>query len=202
MSKRTTKTCGIYRVTSPSGKVYIGQSVCIEERYSRYKNHSCSHQRKLHASILKYGFDLHIFDILHICSKEELNFWEKLYITLFASTGEYGLNIRTGGHEPKVTEESRKRMSDAHKGQVAWNKGKKGIQKAWNKGLTATYGVKIYQFIKNGEIVTIHNLKSYCIENNLQYASMISIANSGLYGQGKYKYANYKGYSKLQLLEV
>lgn len=31
--------------------------------------------------------------------------------------------------------ESIQKMIDSHKGQVAWNKGKKGVQVAWNKGL-------------------------------------------------------------------
>lgn len=31
--------------------------------------------------------------------------------------------------------EHRKRMSEAHKGQIGWNKGKKGLQIAWNKGI-------------------------------------------------------------------
>ena len=30
--------------------------------------------------------------------------------------------------------EYRQCMSDAHKGQVPWNKGKNGLQVAWNKG--------------------------------------------------------------------
>lgn len=33
-----------------------------------------------------------------------------------------------------ITEETRKKMSKAHKGHTTWNKGKKGAQKAWNKG--------------------------------------------------------------------
>lgn len=35
--------------------------------------------------------------------------------------------------------EYRKKLSDAHKGQVAWNKGTKGVVKAWNKGLSNTW---------------------------------------------------------------
>ena len=38
---------------------------------------------------------------------------------------------RLGKHH---TEESMKRMSISHKGQVPWNKGTKGVVKAWNKG--------------------------------------------------------------------
>lgn len=194
MSRRVTKTCGIYKIQSPSGKIYIGQSVCIEERYSRYKNHSCKHQRKLYSSIEKYGWDRHYFDIIIVCNKEELNFWEKFYIVLYDSTGDYGMNIRTGGHLPKVTEESRRRMSDAHKGQLAWNKGKIGVQLAWNKGLTATYGVKEYSFKKGDELVLITNLKGYCIDNHLCYSAMMNIANKGYQTKG-HRINYYKGYS-------
>jgi hypothetical protein len=31
------KICGIYKITSPSGKVYIGQSVDIKRRFTTYK---------------------------------------------------------------------------------------------------------------------------------------------------------------------
>lgn len=34
----------------------------------------------------------------------------------------------------KRTEETKKKMSDAAKGRIPWNKGKKGVQVAWNKG--------------------------------------------------------------------
>jgi hypothetical protein len=30
--------CGIYKITSPSKKVYIGQSVDIYERWQKYQN--------------------------------------------------------------------------------------------------------------------------------------------------------------------
>ena len=35
----------------------------------------------------------------------------------------------------KRTAESRQKMSEAAKGRIPWNKGKKGVQVAWNKGL-------------------------------------------------------------------
>ena len=35
----------------------------------------------------------------------------------------------------KRTEETKKKMSEAAKGRIPWNKGKKGVQVAWNKGL-------------------------------------------------------------------
>lgn len=35
----------------------------------------------------------------------------------------------------KRTAETKKKMSEAAKGRIPWNKGKKGVQVAWNKGL-------------------------------------------------------------------
>ena len=35
-----------------------------------------------------------------------------------------------------LNSEHRKKMSEVHKGQIGWNKGKKGLQVAWNKGKT------------------------------------------------------------------
>lgn len=48
-------SAGIYKLTSPSGKCYIGQSVQLEIRHRRYKNLECDRQPKLYNAILKYG---------------------------------------------------------------------------------------------------------------------------------------------------
>lgn len=42
----------------------------------------------------------------------------------------------------KRTKEQKKNLSEAHKGQKAWNKGTKGIMKAWNKGIPMTEETK------------------------------------------------------------
>jgi hypothetical protein len=49
------------------------------------------------------------------------------------------------------SEDHRKALSDSHKGNSPWNKGKKGKQIAWNKGIPNQYaaGTKFYN---NGEI--------------------------------------------------
>jgi len=55
-----------------------------------------------------------------------------------------------------ATKESRKKMSDAKKGKPTWNKGKKGSQVAWNKGLTKETDerVKKYSDTKIGHDVS------------------------------------------------
>lgn len=36
----------------------------------------------------------------------------------------------------KLSNEHKEKLSNAHKGKTPWNKGKRGVQVAWNKGLT------------------------------------------------------------------
>ena len=148
------KVCGIYKITSPTKRIYIGQSRNINKRRADYKGlWNCSEQRKLYNSFLKYGFDKHKFEIINMCSIEELNDLEAYYIDLFQSNNRHNLNIREGGigrhHSPetialikqkntgrKMSAESRRKMSESKKGKAPWNKGLKGCQVAWNKGIS------------------------------------------------------------------
>lgn len=73
-------TIGIYKITSPSGKVYIGQSVNIKKRWITYKGiHSGSLGPHIVNSLKKYGPENHIFEIIEECSIEQLNEREVYY---------------------------------------------------------------------------------------------------------------------------
>jgi group I intron endonuclease len=74
---------GIYKITSPSNKIYIGQSVNIEKRFTTYKRLDCKNQNILYKSLIKYGVENHIFEILQECSIELLNERERYYQDLF-----------------------------------------------------------------------------------------------------------------------
>ena len=54
---------GIYRITSPSEKVYIGQSINLSDRMRQHKYSEKNYYLK--NSLLKYGFDNHKFEIIH-----------------------------------------------------------------------------------------------------------------------------------------
>lgn len=121
------KIAGIYKITSPLGRVYIGQSRNVQKRMNRYKNGLAKGQFRLHHSLLKYGLESHTFEILCICSIDELNDLECYYINLYDSFDtEHGLNLKIGGDvKVKVSDETKKKQSESHKGHVPWNKGKK-----------------------------------------------------------------------------
>jgi group I intron endonuclease len=83
---------GIYKITSPSGKIYIGQSIDIMNRIHKYKTSRCITQPIILKSILKYGWDNHLFEIVCECKKEELNELERYYQDKFDCIGKNGMN--------------------------------------------------------------------------------------------------------------
>lgn len=71
---------GIYKITNPKGKVYIGQSINIEERKRKYsKLYKESIGPKLFNSLKKYGWGNHKFEIIQECSIKDLNELETFY---------------------------------------------------------------------------------------------------------------------------
>jgi group I intron endonuclease len=84
---------GIYKITSPSKKVYIGQSVNIKRRFLDYKKSLKKQQIKLFNSIKKYGYENHTFEVIEECNIELLNERER-YWQDFYNCVENGLNCR------------------------------------------------------------------------------------------------------------
>lgn len=117
---------GIYKITSPSNKIYIGQSIHLENRERDYKCLFCKSQRKIYHSILKYGWQAHKFEIIEKCEIELLNDLEIYFIVFFDTFNTpHGLNLTTGGNEKHfISEETRQKMSDANKGKIGYWKGK------------------------------------------------------------------------------
>ena len=108
---------GIYKITSPSGKIYIGQSINVERRFNEYRRLQCKSQRKLYNSIVKYGWDSHEKHILEEVKNDfELiireNYWKDYYNVLQIPS----LCLRKDGFGGKDSEETKKRKSESLKG--------------------------------------------------------------------------------------
>ena len=87
----------IYKITSPTNKIYIGQSKNIEKRISYYSGLQCAEQKKIYASLFKYGWHNHTFEILETCSYSDINEREIYWISFYNSFSENNLNILHGG---------------------------------------------------------------------------------------------------------
>ena len=91
--------CGIYIITNLiNGKQYIGQSNDIEYRWIQHKRSAISkHKRsRLISAFKKYGIDNFKFEILELCSPNELDTKEIQYIAQY-NTYNNGYNMTIGG---------------------------------------------------------------------------------------------------------
>lgn len=64
--------CGIYKIVNPLGKIYIGASKNIIQRYFKYKTLNFKYQRLMLESIELYGWDNHIMTVIEECLEEDL----------------------------------------------------------------------------------------------------------------------------------
>lgn len=110
----------IYKITNPSGKVYIGQTMDFIKRKSKYKQLQCKNQPKIYASILKHGWEKHSLEIIHWLPDdagiEVLNRYEIFYIEMYKTAGFDLLNLNDGGRNCKPNDATRLKMSQKQKG--------------------------------------------------------------------------------------
>ena len=87
--------CGIYKITNPNGKIYIGQAKDIDYRWLDYKRLACKKQIKLYGSLNKYGVENHIFEVIEECLELDLNYRERFWQDEFdVLNREKGLNFK------------------------------------------------------------------------------------------------------------
>ena len=112
----------IYKITSPSKKVYIGQSWDWVKRRSVYKRKACEYQVKLYNSLVKYGYDNHVIEV--ICKLPEdveqsvLDSYEKLYLQQYKDCGVLTMNIREPGSNGKLSKETIDKIKRSLKGRI------------------------------------------------------------------------------------
>ncbi len=109
---------GIYKITNPKGKIYIGQSIDIYDRITYYKNLNCKKQTKLYNSIKKYGWENHKFEIISLCYEDQLNEFERDFQEAYNVIGNNGLNLKlteTDNRVGKLSQELKNKISNSLK---------------------------------------------------------------------------------------
>jgi len=144
----------IYKITSPTGKIYIGKTTELNDRKSSYRCLHCKGQKILYHSLLKYGWTAHSFDIIYegFHSNEELSKLESYYIIHYNSFNKWnnnGMNLTLGGEGCRLinhTEKTKKKISE--------NRRKTGYTKAQAEASKKRIGTKVVkskQWIKNND---------------------------------------------------
>lgn len=92
-------SCGIYKFENLiNHKIYIGQSVELEEQYQRHRYHyeKKDVNKRLYQAFWKYGWDKFSYEVIEYCLPEELDEKEIYYIQLYDSYNN-GYNATKGG---------------------------------------------------------------------------------------------------------
>src|SRR5271165_5831185 len=101
-------------------KIYIGQTV--QELHIRWVQHKCDANTRdkhsvLHRAMKKHGIkNFEIKALAHCDTMEEMNHREAYYINLFNSLTPNGYNVKLGGNNIRMLEETKKKISIAKKG--------------------------------------------------------------------------------------
>lgn len=105
--------CGIYKILSPSKRIYIGQAINIIKRWNEYNlnNPNLKKQPRIYNSLNKYGFDTHKFEIIEECLEEQLNERELYWGNFYNVLGPNGLNCKLGGQGGKMNEITKIKIS-------------------------------------------------------------------------------------------
>ena len=119
----------IYKITNPSGKIYIGQTINLNNRIKYYISYKCKRQALLYNSLIKYKFDQHTIEIIDECwsgiNNNIANIREQYWIKEHDSY-KNGLNLTIGGKGNLLpSQETKYKISTTLKGNIPWIKGKK-----------------------------------------------------------------------------
>lgn len=123
----------VYKYTSPSGKIYIGQTSQTIKGRAGINGQKYWDSPLFYNAIKKYGYENFSSEIL--CTDltlEEANYWEIYYIEKFHSNNhQYGYNLTSGGSEQYIISDSTKeKMSQSHLGLKHTEETKVKISKA------------------------------------------------------------------------
>lgn len=133
---------GIYKITNPENKIYIGYTTDLYKRKSYYKLNKGIGQTKLYNSIIQYGWDKHKIELIEECIEDELRHKEQYWIKYYNSW-DNGLNSNPGGGgvitHSNETRQLISKMGQANKGKRAeshWKGKSRGEEFARNMSLS------------------------------------------------------------------
>lgn len=165
----------VYKITSPSGKIYVGSSKNYLNRWESYRFKRYKFQHKLKASFEKHGFENHTLEVIWEGSINIMLQKEQEYGILFnVLDRDEGLNLRLpkiNDQYNSVSEETIDKMKRARKGKSAY----------WSNKTVSIYTLK-------GKHVKTFNSVTECTKYLNCKASQVAKV---LKGRAK-KYKNYQ----------
>lgn len=124
------KICGIYILTFPNGKKYVGQSIDIHRRFRKYRICNGSNEHLTNA-IKKYSWESIKIEILEREVEALDTLEDDLIYILKTNDRFFGYNKKEGGCDGRIkSPETLKKLSESHKGYVTSEETKRKLSLA------------------------------------------------------------------------
>jgi len=149
----------IYRLTFPSKKSYIGQT--IRDIHKRLEEHQLpsSNCVAVYNAIQKYGWEK-VEKEWYEVPDEDLNFYEEMLVALLGTLSPDGYNLMEGGgSKGRPSEETKQKMKEAKTGEKNHNFGKTPSEESKKKMKEAKTGEKNPMFGKTLSVETKQKMK-------------------------------------------
>lgn len=177
----------IYKIVTPSGKGYIGQTIQPVDK--RWKQHIDAASREykdnckvLNRAIRKYGSKHCVVTILEECKDEELDTKEQQYIQTHNTMVPHGMNIKFGGKTGKHNEISKKLISQSLLGRQVSNETRLKLSLTTNPNLPmymikTKHGYRVCNHPMGPEKKFISKTKSmdYNFQRGMDYLNKLNI---------------------------
>ena len=175
----------IYKYTNKiNGKKYIGQTMNSLEERAQSQGSNYQTCPRFWNAIQKYGWASFIGEIIidNIKTKEEANYLEQYYISVYQSDNEeYGYNISSGVHSSKseyernlISEKAKERYKDSSKNPMY---GKKHNLESIQKMSDCKKGFKNPMFGKHMSEESKEKRRKTCIEKEISFSHTVSDEN-------------------------
>lgn len=113
---------GIYKITSPNGSIYIGQTRNFTNRIKAYRTLSIKNQKHIYNSIKKYGWENHVFDVIlyteNYISSIKLLGLERSFYLHYKKIGAKLMNCRLPGANYGHSEKTKKKIGLSNSGKL------------------------------------------------------------------------------------
>ena len=136
-------------LTSPIGKSYIGQTFRpIHKRLEEHETGKSSGCQAIYNAIQFYGWENFEKD-WYECPDEDLNFDEELLVREMGTLAPGGYNLKGGGGNGKLSEETKQKIGEAQRGDKHHNYGKTLSEETKQKMSEARRGENSHMYGKH-----------------------------------------------------
>jgi group I intron endonuclease len=203
---------GIYTITNTkNNRFYLGSSQNIQKRWGSHKYNllrNQHHSRYLQSAWNKYGEDSFSFDVIKTCKVDELLQFEQIFLDF--SCPHYNILKVAGSPRGNVmTEETRKKMSEAKKGKPQkyrletmqknreihfqmLEEAKSSLPELveYSRSLpSGGYSKSYIALSPDGETYHFTNMTSFCRTHNLNPSAAINCAKGNRLSQKGWRFA-------------